>query len=125
MLVFGGRISSVSFAKGKALLATSQKRLNVGRFETVEENTFMPRGVAAQQLNFATRTAEFFREKFHERLIGGGIHGRRGDFDFQFVAERGADLIFGSARLELHGQQSAAGRFPEKGRRRHAFAHWN
>ena len=75
--------------------------------------------MATEQLHFASGAAQFFSEKFNECLIGGGVHGRRGDFDFQFIAERFADCVFGSARLELHGKQSAASGFFQKARGRH------
>jgi len=59
------------------------------------------------------------RQEFHEGLVRRRVHGRRGDLDFQFVAERRADFVLGGARLELHGKQSAAGGFTEERRGRH------
>jgi len=38
--------------------------------------------MAAQKLDAAAGAVQFFRKKFYQRLVGGGIHGRGGDFDF-------------------------------------------
>lgn len=75
--------------------------------------------MAANQFNLTARAAKGFSQQFNERLIGCGVHGRRGDFDLQFIAQSFADLVPGSARLELYGKQSAAGGFTEKAHGRH------
>lgn len=92
---------------------------NFFRFETVQHHALVPRGVAANQFHPAARAIELFREQFHERLVGRRVHRRGRDLDSQFIAERLADFVAGSARLELYGQQSAAGGFTEKSRGRH------
>ena len=53
-------------------------------------------------------------------LVGGGIHGRGGDFDAEFVAERLADLVGGGARLELHRQEDSVGLDAKKA----GHGHW-
>ena len=40
-------------------------------------------------------------------LIGGGIHRRRGDLDFQFITKRRADFVFGGTRLNFHRKQNS------------------
>ena len=78
-------------------------------------HNLVPRFVAANQFHPAAGAIELPGQQFNQGLVGRRVHRRGRDLDFQLVAERLADFIFGGARLELHGKQSAAGRFAEKG----------
>ena len=49
------------------------------------------------------------RQEPDQRLVGRGLNGRRGDFDAEFVAQRVADFVGGSARLELYRQENSVG----------------
>ena len=82
---------------------------DVLNLKTVQQHGFVPGSVAANQLHFAARAVQFFREKFHQRLVGGGVHGRRSDFDFQLPAERRANFIRGSTGLKFDGQPHTFG----------------
>ena len=65
----------------------------------MQQNGFMSRSLAAQQFHLASRAIQFFRQQFHERQVGGGIHGRRRDMDLQLIAKRGTDCRARGARL--------------------------
>jgi hypothetical protein len=51
---------------------------------------FMP----ADEFDAIAGAIQFFGEQFNQRFIRRGVHGRRGDFDFQFVTKRRAEFIF-------------------------------
>ena len=101
------------------LQLASEFSAGLGGGEVVEEDGFMTRGLATHEFDPTAGVVEGFRKEFNECLVGSGIDGRGGHFDFQFVAEGFADFIAGGAGLELDRKQSAAGRFAEEGRRRH------
>ena len=82
---------------------------NVLRLETMQQHGLVPGSVAANQLHPVAGAPQFFREKFHQRFVRGGVHGRRGDFDFQLPAERRADLVRGGAGLKFDGQPHTFG----------------
>jgi hypothetical protein len=82
--------------------------------ESVKFQNLVPGFVAANDFNPAAGAIQLFPEQFDQRLIRRRVHRQRGDFDFQFIAGRGADFIFGGARLEFHQKQSAAGRCVQK-----------
>src|ERR1051325_892736 len=63
--------------------------------------TVLCREVCPRTSCTAPREVELVGEKFDERLIRGGVHGRRGDLDLEFVAEGFADFIAAGARLEF------------------------
>jgi len=75
----------------------------------------VPRSLAANQFNPSSRAIQLVRKQFNQCLVRRRVHRRRGDFDFQFLAERPADFIFGGARLELNGKQNSAGRLAKEG----------
>ena len=75
----------------------------------------MPRRVAAKELHSVPRAVQLLGQKLDEGLVGGGIDGRRGDFDAEFTAQRVTDFIGRSARLELHRQEHSVGLNAEKG----------
>ena len=82
---------------------------NVLRLETMQQHGLVPGSVAANQLHPVAGAPQFFREKFRQRFVRGGVHGRRGDFDFQLPAERRADLVRGGAGLKFDGQPHTFG----------------
>ena len=63
---------------------------------------FVPRFVAAHQFNATALAIQPFSQQSKQRLICRRVHARGKDLDFQFIAKRRANFIFGSARLELH-----------------------
>ena len=77
--------------------------------EAVEFEGFVAGGVAAEEFDAGAGAIEEVGQHFDEGLVGGGVHGRGGDFDAEFVAEGFADFIGGGAGLEFHGQQGAIG----------------
>ena len=81
----------------------------------MELNRFVARGVATRQLDPVAGAVQMLGEELDERLVGGGIDGRSGDFDAEFVAERLPDLVGRRARLELDRQEDAVGLDAEKG----------
>ena len=75
----------------------------------------MARGVAADQLDAVAGAVQVLGEELDEGLVGGGIYGRGGDLDAEFVAERLADFVGGGARLKLHRQKDSVGLHAKKG----------
>ena len=75
--------------------------------DAAEFEEFVPGLVTANDLDAVAGAIEFVGEELDQRLVGGGIHGRGGDFDFQFVAGRPDDLIGGGAGLEFDGEEGA------------------
>ena len=96
-------------------LAHTQLRENVLGGEAVELDGLVARGVAADQFHAVAGAVQLLGEQLDEGLVGGGINGRGGDFDAEFVAERLADFVGGGARLELHREQKAVGLDAKKG----------
>ncbi len=90
------------------------------RGEAVEFDDFVARFVAADEFDAIPGAIEFFGEQLEQGLVGGGIDGRGGDFDFQFRAGRADDLIGRGARLEFDGEQSAVRLGAEERRSRHS-----
>jgi hypothetical protein len=76
---------------------------------------FMAGSVAAHQFDPTTGTIQRFGQKAEQGLVGGGVHGRGGDFDSQFIAERFADFVGRSARLQFDGQQQSIGLDSQEG----------
>ena len=77
--------------------------------EAANPDRLVARGLAADDLDRAARAAEFFGQQINQSLIGGGIHRRRGHFDFQLPSQRAADFIFRRARLEFYRQMDSVG----------------
>jgi len=67
------------------------------------------------------RTVQLLRQQLEQGLVGGGIDGRGGDFNAEFVAERLPDLVGGGARLELHRQEDSVGLDAKKAGHGHAL----
>ena len=86
----------------------------------MELDRFVARGVAAHKFDAVAGAVQALGEELDERLVGGGIDGRGGDFDAEFVAERVADFIGGRARLELHRQEDSVGLNAKEA----GHAHW-
>src|SRR5688500_15285961 len=58
-----------------------------------DKNRLVTGGLAADELDAGAGEVEALGEKFDEGGVGGGIDGRGGDGDFQFVAVESLDLI--------------------------------
>jgi hypothetical protein len=61
--------------------------------------------VAAHQFNAAARAIQSLGQQPNQRFIRGGVHGRRSDFDSQFIAKWFTYFIGGGARLQFYRQQ--------------------
>jgi len=70
---------------------------------------FMPRFVTPDQFDTTARTIKSLGQQSSQCLVGGRLHGRRGDPDSQFVAVAlvRQDFIGRRTRLEFHGKQNA------------------
>jgi len=79
----------------------------------------MARGVAADEFQAVAGAIQLPGEELEQGLVGGGLDGRRSDFDAQFAAQRVADLVGGSARLEFHRQEDSVGLDAQKGGKAH------
>jgi len=101
-------------------LGLAQHREDVLGREAAELDRLMAGGVAADEVHAVAGAVQLLGEELDERLVGGGIHGRGGDFDAEFVAERVTDLVGGSARLELHRQENSVGLIAKKA----GHGHW-
>jgi len=77
--------------------------------EAANPDRLVARGFAADDLDCAARATEFFGQQINQGLIGGGIHRRRGHFDFQLASQRTANFIFRRARLEFYRQVDSVG----------------
>jgi len=64
----------------------------------------MARGLAAEDLNRTARAVEVPGEQSDHGLIRGGVHGRGGYFEAQFVAEWFADFISWRAGMYFDGK---------------------
>ena len=108
---FKGRSLARGRGRAKTVLGSgfAQLRDYVFRGEAVELDGLVARGVAADQVHAVAGAVQLLGQELDERLVGGGIDGRRGDFDAEFVAERVADFVGGGARLELHRQEDSVG----------------
>ena len=102
-------------------LRRAQAAEHLFRREAVELDGLMARGVAADELHSVAGAVQLLGQELDEGLVGGGIDGRGGDFDAEFVAERLADFVGGGARLELDRQEQSIGLGAEKGR----HGHWS
>jgi hypothetical protein len=78
-------------------------------------------GCAAEQLESIARAAEGFGEEFQDGFVGGGIDGRRDDFDLQFVADWTCNFVARGARLDFQGDANAIGSLLKIGRHRAAY----
>jgi hypothetical protein len=69
--------------------------------EASDEDGFVSGSMAVGELDLTRVTMETVGEKTDESLVGGGIHGWRGDADAKFARKRTGDGIGGCARLEF------------------------
>lgn len=65
--------------------------------EAANPDRLVARGFAADNLDRAARATKFFGQQINQSLIGGGIHRRRGHFDFQ-LPPNGPPISFFAAR---------------------------
>lgn len=84
-------------------VAGEPKMYFVGQ-QTTDGDHLVPRRFAADKLNGVAWTSQHVCKEANERFIGGGVHRRRGDFDFQFVSNYFANFVFRRARLSFHVQ---------------------
>ncbi len=70
----------------------------------MELDRLVARRVAANELDLALGTIQNVRQQLNQRLIRGGVHGRRGDGNSQFISQRLADFVAGRARLKFDGE---------------------
>jgi hypothetical protein len=77
------------------------------RGQPMQLDGLVPGGMAANEFHLAARTIQGFRQQSHECFVGCGIHGGRGDFDAEFIAQDPADFILRRAWLQLDGKQNA------------------
>lgn len=80
-----------------------------GGRSAIDLHHFMPPGVTADQVHLAAWTIQGVRQQTNQGFVGGGVHGRRGDFDAQLGAQRLADLVLRGAGLEFDGERDAVG----------------
>lgn len=104
--------------KGSAARPSPSARLQRGQDgrsrEAVQLNLLMARGVAANQLHLPARTVELFGQELYQGFIGRRIHRGSGHFDAQLVAQRFANFIGGSARLQFDREDHAIGLFGDE-----------
>jgi len=79
----------------------------------------MAGGVAADEVHAVAGAVQLLGEELEQGFVGGGINGWGGDFDAEFSAERFADFVDGSARLEFNREQKPIGLGAKKGRHGH------
>lgn len=75
--------------------------------QAVNFERFVARGLAAQKNDVAPGTVQLIGQQPQQRLIGGRIDRRRGDFDAQLLAERLTNFVSRGARLQLYCKQHA------------------
>lgn len=75
--------------------------------------------MAANNFNPIGSAIQFFRQQFHQRFVGCGVHRRRSDVDFQFIALCATNLVFCGARLHFYGEQNTVRLCVKKSGERH------
>lgn len=103
-------VCPIEYVEKTSLPSSGPSQNSLEHFRSVEaanQNCLMTRGVPANDLHRTAGAVEFIGQQIDQSLIGGGIDWRRGHFDFQLMAERFADFIFGGARLNFDGEANA------------------
>jgi len=99
-------------------LSRAETGCHIVWFEALQEDHLVARGVAADQLDCAAGAAELFGQEADQSFIGGRVHRRGSDSDFQFTADGFGDFILAGSRLDFDVQEDAVGVETKIGRHR-------
>ena len=72
-----------------------------------DEHLFVARRLAADELDRSSRAIQALSQQAEHCFVGGGVHGWRGDLDFQFAVGHLANFVLRGARLCFQGKAHA------------------